>query len=121
MIKFSAPVDLRWDDSLLEFIVLSPFTVDYKEPGHREMVFTIPVGFTTDLASIPRWATVIVPKLGHHLQPAVAHDFCYENGVPDMSKKEADRIFYVGCLKKGVRWTRARLMYNTVVIGGSGK
>lgn len=37
-------------------------------------VFTTPAGYTTDWATIPRIAAVLVPKLGPWDEPAVTHD-----------------------------------------------
>ena len=113
--SFPRSLVLKWDNLRNTFVVYKEFSVfvDGKE-------YKVDEGFTTDLASIPRWATPLVPKLGHHLQPAVFHDWCYENGVPGMKRVEADRIFLNGMLIQGVRKTRAWLMYGAVRVGGKG-
>ena len=120
-VVYSDDVVVRWLNRYNCFITEKEFRVTYYiKPGRKAIVFTIPAGFTTDLASIPRWATPIVPKLGHHLQPAVAHDWCYENKIPGLSRETADMMFYQGMLCQGVRKTRAMLMYRAVRLGGRG-
>lgn len=52
---------------------------------------TVPVGFKTDFASIPRFFWRILPPWDKHLPAAVAHDYMYRNGL--RTRKEADKIF----------------------------
>ncbi len=122
-VAYNSNVVIEWDNVKNTFIVYEPFTVEYgfKDKGIiKYEQFTVSEGFETDLASIPRWATVLVPKHGHHIQPAVAHDWCYVHASP-MTKKFADKLFYDGMLSQGVRKTRASLMYGAVKVGGKGR
>ncbi len=116
MIHYSDPVRVEWLDDEQLFITLSPFVV----LRDNIYLFIVAEGFKTDLASIPQWAQSIVPKLGHHLQPAVAHDYSYVHKV-GMDKALCDKIFYDGMLSRGVRSTRAWLMYRAVRLGGKGR
>lgn len=62
----------------------------------RDEVFTVPVGFSTDLASVPQFLTWLVPVAGRHDRAAIVHDyFCQalENGEPVVSARDADGIF----------------------------
>lgn len=86
-----------------------------------EYVLTVMSGFKTDLASIPRIATPIIPKLGHYLQPSIVHDYCYVININDMTKKEADELFYAGMISMGVGKFQAWLIYKSVRIGGRGR
>ena len=116
MIRYSSDPILRWRNDWGWFTNEEPFDVyrnDYK-------LFTVPEGFNTDLASIPRIATGLVPKLGHHLQPAVAHDYCYVHDA-GLNKKQSDKLFYDGMISQGVRRSRAWLMYKAVRLGGKGR
>ncbi len=116
MTMFPEDLVLRWDNAKNTFVVHWEFAVVW-----GKYIFVVPHDFATDLASIPRWATGLVPKLGHHLQAAVAHDYAYENDIEGMTKAEADRMFYEGMLESGVRRTRAWLMYAAVKLGGKGR
>jgi len=78
----------------------------------------IPIGFKTDLASIPQIFRSLIPQLGKHMRAAVAHDFIYSGSVRDWTRAEADRLFLdamVACKVPG--WKRW-LMYLGVRVGG---
>lgn len=78
---------------------------------------TVPRGFITDLASVPRFLWTIIPPFGRYSQAAVVHDFLYE--IPEYPRKEADRIFYIMMLEYGTYPWKARVMYWAVrVFGG---
>lgn len=52
---------------------------------------TVPKGFITDFASIPRMFWIILPPDGEYTQAAVLHDYLYFK--QSRSRKEADQIF----------------------------
>ena len=93
----------------------------------------VETNFRTDLASIPRVAQIIVPKLGRFNQSACTHDWCYKNrfvfvkshfydhtGVErkSISRKDADQIFLQAMKVAGVRYTRRMAIYWAVRAGG---
>ena len=51
----------------------------------------VPIGFKTDLASIPRPLWFIVPPDGSYTPAAVVHDYLYRTGLTD--RATADLIF----------------------------
>lgn len=51
----------------------------------------VPVGFVTDLASIPRGFWSLVPRDGPYADAAIVHDYLYWYQI--VSKSDADRIF----------------------------
>lgn len=56
--------------------------------------FTIPAGFQTDLASIPRTLRATYPVVDSHMVAAVVHDFLYrETAQAYRGRKWADRFF----------------------------
>ncbi len=79
--------------------------------------FTVPVGFFTDFASIPRWMPLIYAMLGDTAHEAAAvHDWLYyaaitTRGVADQVLKEAIEV----C---GISAWRANLFYAGVRMGG---
>lgn len=119
-VTYSAEPVIRWSLAPGHFILEEGFTVIWNQPGTELTKFDVPVGFSTDLASIPRLFQSIVPKVGRHIQPSIAHDFCYEGGVPDMTRAEADLLFLEGMKAVGVWWLRRRVMYWAVRVGGKG-
>lgn len=87
----------------------------------RGRLLLVPVGYRTDLASVPRLAWRIVPRdHGPARRPAVLHDHIYTDQTHRFSKAEADRIFYEALLDEGVGPVLAWLMYTAVRLGGRG-
>jgi hypothetical protein len=82
----------------------------------------VPAGFATDLASVPWFARWYVSRDGEHTKPAVIHDYLYspESAAvfPDLSRAQADRVFYEALLVRGIRVSLARLLYGAVRLGG---
>jgi len=77
---------------------------------------TVPKGYKTDLASVPRLLWVIIPPFGRYSQAAVIHDYLYANS--GYSKKECDLIFYKLMIKYGTYKWKAKLMYLAVSLFG---
>lgn len=92
-------------------ILLEDFT--FESQGHA---FTVPRGFVTDYASIPRFFHRILPQRGRYNPAAVAHDFLYWSGV--LSKDDADEVLYDLSERLGVGWFDRHAIYRGVRIGG---
>ena len=86
---------------------------------------TIPAGFITDGASIPRLLWPLFSPTGKHMRAAVLHDYLYQlcksKGMTDATSREsADDLFLLAMLDSGVSPIRAKVMYWAVrVFGGS--
>jgi hypothetical protein len=77
---------------------------------------TVPPGFQTDFASIPRVFQNVITKLGPHIEAAVVHDYlCVTK--PWTSEVAAD-IFYAGMLAGGTPKRTAWIMWKAVCWGG---
>ena len=102
------------------FVVYEPITVEWHRPHRNPVIFTVPVGFASNLASIPLGARNLVSQFAGVIQ-AIIHDFCYE-GHTDLTKEESDLLFGEGLRlpTSGVKKWRAYLMYWAVRIGGKG-
>jgi len=88
---------------------------------------TVPAGFQTDFASIPRIFRIIIPKLGRWNKAAVVHDYLYqhpESGVKfevghiQWSRKGVDQVFLDGMEDLGVPVWKRYVMYFGVRLGG---
>jgi len=65
--------------------------------------YTIPSGFTTDLASIPKFLwSIYAPNKVNTIAAAVIHDYLYFCPM-QMKRKEADSIFYDALIYNGVK------------------
>jgi hypothetical protein len=83
---------------------------------HDYSAITVPTGFITDLASIPRIFHSLIPVNGKHSPAAIIHDYLY--AVQPMSRAEADAIFLEAMEAVGVNWLRRKAMYAAVRTGG---
>jgi hypothetical protein len=79
----------------------------------------IPTGFTTDGASVPRWAQRITdwaPWDDPQRWAGIVHDWLYSQ--PGVTKRHADNVFRALLASEGAGWLKRKLMYAAVVIGG---
>lgn len=122
---FSAPLVIR-EIGYERWQVVEPFRFTSKSG----IVVNVPVGFETDLASVPSWLRSVVSKIGYWSQPAVVHDLLYyhhRNGVDAVvTRREADKILLEGCRLKENQYNvpiqdrRNELIYTAVRAGGLG-
>lgn len=90
--------------------------VVYQGNEHR---FEVPQQFYTDFASVPKFATWLIPRYGVYTRAAVLHDFlCQEGHVGRFNRRDADGIFRRSLHELGVSWTRRWLMWAAVRAGG---
>lgn len=82
--------------------------------------FTVPYGFQSDGASVPRlfWRLVFPSSDTKALRAAFAHDYIYRTHPDGWTKAEADSMFYDLLREDGVQFWRAGLAYIGVRIGG---
>ena len=77
---------------------------------------TVPEGFMTDFASIPRIFWTILPPDGEYTQAAVLHDYLYHTKIFD--RKKCDAIFLEAMTVLNVpRWKRW-IIYRAVRLFG---
>lgn len=105
------------------WILLKDFVYHHAPSEQLPLDFTVtvPAGFYTDFASVPR-LPVLYASLGNtgH-EAALVHDYLYRsNAEPNASKDTADRTFYDALLEMGLSERHAAIMYDGVVLGGAG-
>lgn len=87
----------------------------------ESFAITVPIGYKTDLASVPRIAWRIVrPDHPTARRAAVVHDYIYTDLTDMFTKKQADEIFYQALLEEGTSKFLAYMMYLSVRVGGKG-
>lgn len=79
-------------------------------------LITVPTGFITDLASVPRLPLAYLLAGGKANRPAVVHDFLYVELIG--TRAQADAVFLEAMEVDGQSWWRRRLMYTAVRLGG---
>jgi hypothetical protein len=79
----------------------------------RDHTYPVPVGFTTDFASVPTVFVWLIPRYGVYTKAAILHDFlcCGEAGV---SRGDADGMFRRALRELGVSLVRRWMMWAAV-------
>ncbi len=97
------------------WIVLEPLIF---ESNAAQACSTVPIGFITDFASVPRlpFAFLFAGDTAH--EAAVIHDYLYQFALTD--KKTADAVFLEAMEETEVPWWRRRLMHAAVESFGRG-
>ena len=79
---------------------------------------TVPAGFATDGASIPRIFWNIFEPFGAYFHAALIHDFCYSNLDKAFTRREADDLLNEGMRALGVNWFTRQAVYRSVRLFG---
>jgi len=74
--------------------------------------FTVPAGFVTDFASVPRVVTWLLPRYGAYTKAAILHDFLWRQD--DVTKNDADGLFRRAMRELGVSIPRRWMMWAAV-------
>lgn len=99
--------------------------------GPGDETITVPAGYVTDLASIPRVVWSFYPPDGPWVKAAVVHDFLYDTqgdgrwnkarGVVRArrySRKESDDVLREGMADRGIGWWQQFVIWSSVRLGG---
>jgi hypothetical protein len=95
------------------FKLLYPFSYQSDILG---CIVTVPMGFVTDLASIPRLPVIYLLLNGIADEAGVVHDYLYSTGL--IPRIKADQVLREACICSGVSAWKASLIYAGVRIGG---
>lgn len=78
----------------------------------HEETYTVPKGFKTDFASIPRIFRSIIAPTGKWTNSSILHDFLYSEGYKmGVTRKQADKIFYDAMRDSHVNIITANIMW----------
>jgi hypothetical protein len=87
--------------------LVDPITYD----GNAES-FTVPAGFRTDFASVPRPLVWLLPRYGAYTKSAILHDFLCTTAP--VSRADADGLFRRSMRELGVPFLRRWMMWAAV-------
>ena len=75
--------------------------------------FTVPAGFRTDFASVPRVVVWLIPRFGRYTPAAILHDWLCTVGIEtgQVTSREADGLFRRIMRESGVPVLRRWLMW----------
>lgn len=99
--------DGRW-------MLLSPLV--YKSDVLGVGFVSVPGGFDTDFASVPRLPFMYWLLGGRANQAAVIHDYLYRTAI--VTRAQADRVFAEAAGVEGVSWLARWTMWTGLRVGG---
>ena len=87
-----------------------------------EVDINVPIGFETDLASVPRIFWGIIPHSDKHIvEGSIIHDFMYSGHTLVKSRSQADRILRACCKEmKAPPWYYWAVWIGVRIGGGPG-
>jgi len=85
--------------------------------GQKPTEVTVPEGFVTDFASIPRVFWSLLRPDGQYTYPAIVHDYLY--WIQDRPREEADLILKYGMEDFNVSGVAVSAIYAAVRVGGA--
>jgi hypothetical protein len=81
-------------------------------------IISVPTGFVTDGASIPKMFWSVLGPFGDYFEAAVIHDYLYSAANMKFTRLEADLIFKEAMYNIGVPWFRRDTIYRAVRMFG---
>lgn len=94
------------------FEIMSPLVYESDLVGD----VTVPMGFETDFASVPRALWSILPPFGMYGEAAVVHDYLYS--TQHFARATADAVLMEAMESSGVAWLTRRTIYCMVRLFG---
>jgi Protein of unknown function (DUF1353) len=92
--------------------------VSWMPPKGKEIAsrVEVPIGFVTDLASIPRVFWTILPPQARYSYPAIIHDFLY--WTQEYTRELADKVFKLAMADMEVPSAKTFIIYEAVRLAG---
>jgi hypothetical protein len=92
---------------------ISPLHIKIERDEGYATMFTVPAGYDTDFASVPRITAWLIPRTGDYSPAAVAHDWLITNALPAglIDSRSVDRAFREIMHSLGVPGPRRWLMW----------
>lgn len=110
----------RYDSKNLRFEVKEPLKFTIKQENFSSVIhYEVPEGFRTDLASVPSILWPLIGPFGKWSVAAIIHDYLYDKSFEgNISREQADKIFYDAMIKHHVAKPTALVMYWAVRLFG---
>jgi Protein of unknown function (DUF1353) len=107
--------DLREDSDEI-WVVKSPLVY---QSDVLQATFTVPAGFQTDFASVPRLPFIYMAFGDRAHREAVLHDYLYRSdSIPVVTFDQANKVFYEAMVVRGKSFIVRHCMYWGVCLGG---
>lgn len=99
-----------------DYALLSEWTFRTASVEGELLTLSVPAGFVTDLASVPRLPFAYWAFGNRARRAAILHDWLYTEG---WDREWADSVFYAAMLAEGVAPATAWAMWLAVRVGGA--
>lgn len=115
---FLDPLEILFIDGIKWSLLIG---FDYRDDRNNYTI-SVPAGFVTDFASIPRAFWTILPPTGPmYGKAAVVHDYLYQNGgLGKYTRAQCDLVFRDAMAVLGVSGIKRQTMYLAVRLFGGG-
>ena len=112
------PLDVRYLGTMQGSRVFE-LAAPFRYIGSRGTI-TVPAGFPTDGASVPRMFWSVFQPFGSYFPAAVVHDYLYScrSVWLKIDRKTADLIFLEAMHNLGIGWLTRGTIYQAVRLGG---
>lgn len=97
-----------------EWVLVEPLRYSIRDSG---LVITVPKGFVTDFASIPRMFWAVLIPTGRYGRAAIVHDYLYWE--QSCTREQADRILLLGMTESGVDRVKRDTIFAAVRLAGN--
>jgi hypothetical protein len=116
MSKFLTELDARLKDDDKVWIMDDPLVYESDIIG----AVTVPKGFETDFASVPRLPVIYTLFGDRAHRESVIHDYLYRiESIPEATKEQADLVFLEAMECRGKSWFIRKCMYWGVCVGSA--
>jgi hypothetical protein len=115
MSSFTTPAQVELLPSF-KFKLLAEFVYHEGALSSDINIITVPAGFVTDLASIPRIFWNIMPPDGEYAKASIIHDYMYSKHL--FHRKHCDEILYEAMGVLGVQTWKKYIIYSAVRMFG---
>jgi Protein of unknown function (DUF1353) len=98
------------------FGLLAPVKWESTPAPYKRSAITVPYGFVTDFASVPRLFWSIFPPIGRYGYAALFHDYVYWE--QKLTRREADAVFKATMQELGVPDWKTMILFGAVRLFG---
>lgn len=109
------PLILSPADNGKNWVLMKEYSYAIDHIGSNNTI-TVPAGFVTDFASIPRIFWTFLPPWGKYGKAAIVHDYLYQTGI--RTRKVSDLIFLEIMENSCVNFITSRIIYASVRLFG---
>lgn len=112
---FLSELQICPQDDGINWMVCTPFDYEVGEIGSGDKI-EVPIGFMTDLGSVPQVLWNLIPPIGKPLRGYVLHDWLYAK--QDRSRAKCDGVLLEAMGVAGVSFPKRWTIYIGVRAGG---